>query len=70
MVDPSLENAALSVIEAEIHLFLLESMARNNTYRHNVASLALPALMRTLITDCGIVEAAGIVNRSFKKIAG
>ena len=70
MIDPALENAALSVIEAEFNIFLLESMTRNNTYRTNIAALALPALMKTLITYCGTVEAAGIVNRSFKRIAG
>ena len=62
-IDP-VTAAALNVIEADVGLFLLEEMARHDTYRLNIAMLALPALVDTIISDCGdAVKAAGIIQQ-------
>ena len=62
-IDP-VTAAALNVIEADVGLFLLEEMARHDTYRLNIAMLALPALVDTIISDCGdSVKAAGIIQQ-------
>ena len=62
-IDP-ITATALNVIEADVGLFLLEEMARHDTYRLNIAMLALPALVDTIISDCGdAVKAAGIIQQ-------
>ena len=62
-IDP-ITATALNVIEADVGLFLLEEMARHDTYRLNIAMLALPALVDTIISDCGdSVKAAGIIQQ-------
>ena len=69
-IDP-VTAAALNVIEADVGLFLLEEMARHDTYRLNIAMLALPALVDTIISDCGdAVKAAGIIQQILSERLG
>lgn len=59
-----IQQAAFSVIEADVGLFLLEEMARHDTYRLNIAMLALPALVDTIVADCGdSVKATGLIQQ-------
>ena len=59
-----IQQTALNVIEADVGLFLLEEMARHDTYRLNIAMLALPALVDTIISDCGdAVKATGLIQQ-------
>ena len=66
-----IQQAAFSVIEADVGLFLLEEMARHDTYRLNIALLTLPAIVDSIVSDCGdAVKAAGIINQILSERLG
>ncbi len=65
-----IEAVAFSVMEADTNLFMLEMMNRHESYRANIAMLALPTIINALIIDCGNELALEVVKRTINKLFG